>query len=466
MLMLLGWAGWTVVRLLFAKPGPYVDYEAQVIDLLETRHADDENGWTAYVKTLAAFDAVPAPEAPDALGRPSPTDLDSVVRGDFEAGRLEAELAYLADLREAGVFKALGDLSRYQRFTRPELDVEGDRSLIGSLAPDELAQARRLGKVRRASMRVAAVSGDWAEFALAFNDLLTLARAASQEPSILGYLLASSFVTNACNELALTLGERQVPESVCGTLLTLLDERVRLAPVSQVFECERLMVYDLIQRTHTAGGQVIMSRLGNVDAPPGPSPASIENLKGIIQANREETKQLADEYFDALIEQAAMSRVERANHPFDFDRFMNFTLVPHKYDFLSRSLPIGERAITAADAHGSVVNATRLLLAIEVYQGRHGRAPESLAEAIDEWRVGQRSDPVGCGPFGYVVREPNADDSRTFLLYSVGADGEDNGGVEPPLNDYGRRPNALTDQRGSAGYDYVFNRLREPAEER
>ncbi len=466
MLLLLGWAGWTVVRLLFAKPGPYVDYEAQIIDLLESPHADEENGWAAYVAALAAFDAVPAPQEPGGVfGGSGPTDLDAVVSGDFDAGRLEEELAYLVDLREAAVFKALGDLSPYQRFTRSELGVEAGRSLIGSLTSEELTRARRLGKVRRASMRVAAEAGDWTEFALAFNDLLILARAASQEPSILGYLVASSFVTNACNELALTLGERQVPESVCGTLLTLLDERVRLAPVSQVLECERLIVYDRIQRTHTAGGQVIMSRLGNVDAPPGPSPARIENLKGIIQASRAETKQLADEYFDALIEQAAMSRVDRANHPFDFDHFGG-TLAPHKYAMLGTSLPIGERAIRAADRRGSVVNATRLLLAIEVYQGRHGRAPESLAQAIDDWRVGDVSDPVACGPFGYVLREPTADDSRPFLLYSVGVDGEDNGGIEPPPNDYGRRPDALTNDTGSVGYDYVFNRLREPVEER
>lgn len=70
---------------------------------------------------------------------------------------------------------------------------------------------------------------------------------------------------------------------------------------------------------------------------------------------------------------------------------------------------------------------TLAALALTRYQLRHGRLPETLAALIPEFLAVAPGDPMGGNSLSYRPR-PNG----TFLLYSIGLDGRDDGGDPRP----------------------------------
>jgi hypothetical protein len=73
---------------------------------------------------------------------------------------------------------------------------------------------------------------------------------------------------------------------------------------------------------------------------------------------------------------------------------------------------------------------TLTAIALKRHQLRHGKLPETLNALAPEFLPAVPLDPVNAQPLHY---RPNAD--GTFLLYSVGEDGEDNGGNPKPVNE-------------------------------
>ncbi|MBX3316526.1 MAG: hypothetical protein KF902_06640 [Phycisphaeraceae bacterium] len=71
----------------------------------------------------------------------------------------------------------------------------------------------------------------------------------------------------------------------------------------------------------------------------------------------------------------------------------------------------------------------RLVLCLERYRAAHGRIPERLDELVPEFIDQLPRDVWGGGPLGYVRVDPLIDPfGRSFLVYSIGADGTDDGG--------------------------------------
>ncbi|MEW4569858.1 hypothetical protein AB1L88_18490 [Tautonia sp. JC769] len=74
---------------------------------------------------------------------------------------------------------------------------------------------------------------------------------------------------------------------------------------------------------------------------------------------------------------------------------------------------------------------TRLLavdLAIRGYEARHSAVPDRLEQLVPEFLNELPTDPFAGGPFVYRV----ADSETGFVLYSVGPDGQDDGGTPHP----------------------------------
>ena len=86
--------------------------------------------------------------------------------------------------------------------------------------------------------------------------------------------------------------------------------------------------------------------------------------------------------------------------------------------------------------------ATLTILALQRWKADHGAYPESLAELVQgEYLQRVPDDPYAEGTLRYEKREDN------FVLYSLGEDFEDNGGIEDPEDSWGRK---------EKGYDRVF----------
>src|SRR5690606_27973135 len=83
----------------------------------------------------------------------------------------------------------------------------------------------------------------------------------------------------------------------------------------------------------------------------------------------------------------------------------------------------------------------RTMLAIAEFEAAHGRPPATLDELVPEYLAAVPLDPYaiegagakGLAPLRYRVLEKDADEhGRAYLLYTVAADGEDDGGRIAP----------------------------------
>lgn len=100
----------------------------------------------------------------------------------------------------------------------------------------------------------------------------------------------------------------------------------------------------------------------------------------------------------------------------------------------------------------------RIQLAIERFQHDRERLPESLEQLVPEYLDAIPIDHWGDGVFRYIRIDREKDEhNRAYLLYSVGADEQDDGGTPHP--DRARESFLLTKPVNSAfiGFDYVIN---------
>ncbi|MCC6908453.1 MAG: hypothetical protein IT430_10965 [Phycisphaerales bacterium] len=471
-LLLTAWAGWKLFRIVSAKANPLVDYTVQFRALSESAQPEGENGWPALSAALARFDALddPAidgwPTDPDQSSEVK--DLKALVKGPFEPTRVELEIAYVEFVEGSDALREVQAALEAPRFVRTVFDMD-DYGMIGIALP-EVRPARAVAKVRRGSMRLAAERGDTGELLSAFHDLNRLAAATTGDPCVLSHMVAKSIVQIACEEMNCLLIEHEFDAATCRALLKILPSEEIGLPLSVALEGDRLMMRDLIQRTHTddgngdgllipswierlSGQNPWSARFGSVDHP-------IANVIGIAYPSRAETRQLVDAYMDAAIQQARYSRAERHADPFDGEQLRD--QLPERQVFGRFFLPFLDRVLSSQPAWQSRLAAMRIAIAIEMYEAIHGRLPETLDALAPECIEALPIDAVSGLPFGYVQREPTVEDPRTYLLYSVGVDLQDHGAVE-----FEDDPTAaLIDEVDGAGYDYIFNRLREPVEDR
>ncbi|MCC2670414.1 MAG: hypothetical protein K0Q72_2885 [Armatimonadetes bacterium] len=105
--------------------------------------------------------------------------------------------------------------------------------------------------------------------------------------------------------------------------------------------------------------------------------------------------------------------------------------VPEPRELLSRLLlPTIERALVAFDKNQTALRILRLELALEEYRKTVGRYPQTLPELSPRVLAVVPVDPYSNQPFIYRPK------TAGYLLYSVGPDGKDSGGVpsREPLN--------------------------------
>ena len=72
------------------------------------------------------------------------------------------------------------------------------------------------------------------------------------------------------------------------------------------------------------------------------------------------------------------------------------------------------------------VRTARTALAVERYRLAHGTLPGGLADLVPDYLDGVPEDPFDGRPLRYKKLE------KGYVVYSVGEDGKDDGGAEPP----------------------------------
>lgn len=454
-----GLAGWSIFRALSATPGPTIDYGEKLRALsLSRQPGEGADAYPTFEKVLAivhkAQERVKADagEAPGDLPQGSGWPVDYSMLGDPQVHPTvyQASLAAIEYANQDGLFAELDNLAAAPRAVWPK----PSSPLFENLFPG-LGQSRNLARMGAARMDLAAARGDWDEFARAFEHTLGVSRVCDAQGFLISKLVSIAIDSLALDRARSILATAAVPEATLARLLRAMDSSAR-APFADSIEAERLGMMDVIQNVFTddgrGDGMIILSKFRTMtgEAPPaGPGSWRIINVAGLLLPGKEATTAKCDELFDGITSYAAAAPGARSALDFQPDRWVDE--LPRKFAPLKVLAPAFGRAVGARDQHASLWEGTRVMLGVEIYKRRHGQYPESLAQLVPAILKEIPADPFNPGGYRYARLAPGEDAMGAgYTLYSVGADGKDEKGVE------GQQPHSAYDSRSPSG-DFRFN---------
>ncbi len=431
---------WQVYDILTGKPNAKIDYAAQFYELSASAQPEGENAWPLLVEVLERVDVATSQLAqnPDATqrftdGTSMPGSFSDLTYQPVSSRKVRPHRAALAELDADGTFDLLAQVASMPRCVRPHIAGtpfhEAHRAQIWS----HLASHRHLARLQTARFAVAAYNDDWTEFLATADQALAGCRFLDLQPSLIEHLVAVACIDLLLGEIRTTLVERSLKEHTARDLLMVIDRRLDLPPPEHVLAGERLLYLDQLQHTYTSSGRLPISSFGQFTAQannPMLVPAAgagmsardaAAEIGAVLIPGRSGAERLYEEYFNEALR---LTRV--TGNPRDESNWQTW----------SRSLPIHQivvRANTfdpgslAASWQGTrhSIAATRLMLGLEIYIRRHGRAPESLEDLVPDCLPEMPVDPLNGKGWGYRLRGPNAS-IADYDLWSFGRDGEDN----------------------------------------
>ncbi|MFM9996639.1 MAG: hypothetical protein ACKVU4_12675 [Phycisphaerales bacterium] len=483
--LVLGWLGWAIYYSFSAEPGRSIDHARLLSELVEEYMPGEPGDADAWPLLLETFDREEAARAlvwadredwkgvalnySELGGEPYTRADDGTPMLDTTRTWADAQ-ARLRDaqrvLREQGVFDLLARLASQTRAIRP-IRPDGRGRLFFMMIP-ELSKMRNLARMQRDRMVIAAESGDWADLAAAYDQTLALARIAGGQGWLIDYLVGVAIEQLAHHHMSASLV--QSPPTDAAIIRAMLDalDRQTQPPVELALRGERVLLGDSIQWLHTDNGRGsgrllfadfqramtvsggaartgVLTALGNT---------RLGNIAGFAFASKAQTIKKADEYFEGILRLAREPLTNRTAEVFDAATFES--TIPGRYIMLKTFLPAVSSTLRSDELIRVRRAGTRALLHVDLFRIEHARPPESLDELAAGIAPELLIDPLNAKRFGYRKLAAPDQFGRTYLLYSIGADREDNGG-KPNI-----QLNIASLQPGKApGTDFVFNEPRE-----
>ncbi len=461
---------WVVLEALTAKPGELVDYQKKLVELVESYQpggSGDPNAWDSFASAAEIFQAakeelIAAAGGPNA--RPSdwpnfgwPYDFSSLYAGGAPAEVVEPTLRMASMLRERGVREHLAAMAATPRSVRGRRP--SDEWVISLLLP-ELGSARDLARWCAARMHEAVRTGDTTELVASFEQGLALGRVVGSQWTIIERLTGIAIVALMTGELRREVAGGTIDAATCRELLAAIDRQLPLPPMELALTGERLGLMDAIQRTHTdngrGSGRLIITKIDDLKSlgdPNGPTPAAyshpIFNIVGLFMPSRAETVRMADTFYDTLIAFSRKTPAERRTETFNPDVFVES--LPRGYFLLRMLLPALGKAIVSNDRCEVDVAGVRVMLALEVHHQEHGAYPARLEDLVPSILPELPLDPFSGKPYGYKLFADGGRGRGSYSLFSVGADGVDDGGV--PHAEHPQKALQGTD----TGSDYIIH---------
>jgi hypothetical protein len=461
------WFGYTIYRVFTAVPGNAIDYGAQlgavIRDAAPPEAEVEPNAWPLVEDIITRLDLVQGSVQTRHKGAVIDyTILYSASRADADqtpedaAAQRTATLAALDAAQRIGIFDDLQKLTTAHKFDRPA--QEGP--LFAMLLP-ELGKFRNMARQSAARMYLASSSDppDLAERERAFEQALTIARIAAQDPIIISQLVGIAVHALALAELRRELIEHPADEPTIRGLLAAMDRQLPLPPMSYALKGERLIALDTIQATYSddghGDGRIIPSRIASLGlgSQSTPTVSLFDQILTLGVATKAQTQAKAEEYYREVIRLADLPAPQRAADPFNPDAFAE--AISRKHLVLGMLLPAISKATRSRDQIELDVTGTRLMLVLELFRIRTGAYPATLADLTSQELSEVPEDPMTGGPFGYRLQTPAEGDPRAYILYTFGADATDNGGT---INPEGNASSLVSSK--SSGFDYVVNEPR------
>ncbi len=396
-----------------------------------------ENGWPQLIEALESLKQLaPGGDIQVLLG----TDSDVAAVSDGTAPPGSDEWARTAQLvaraAELGVFEGLKPLPGSYRAVRPA--QEGD--LIAWILP-ELGLARRMAVLNVARFRIAAHEQRADEAIRSFEETLAMGRIASHQFTLIDHLVALSLMNRALEELARQVVEGEWNGKECREFLACID-RQRLAPLEIAARGERLMGLDCNRFVYEDPAESPSGQLAKLA---GREPARVA-IAGI--ATKEQSAAYLEGLYHRLLELARMP-MWHALHELPRVR-QDMEEVPSSQIVAGLVTPAVTRVITHRAQTEAWIAGVGAMLALEAFRGAEGRYPDKLEVLIPDYLAELPLDPFTGEPLRYrrLDAEPSA---RQYLIYSVGWDLTDDGGLEHESAHGAATPSGM-------GFDIVFNR--------
>jgi len=316
-----------------------------------------------------------------------------------------------------------------------------EQPLFGLLLGD-YAKVRQFARWNGGRMRLAVRENDPAKFADAYGTTMGIGRMLEKQPVLIARLVALAIEALADNEMRAALRERHDARWL-DAYAAVWKKYERHEPRSLPYEGERVFSKDTVCWVFADPSRV---RLGKYSPALRTMFASTMGGGGPVPDGRlgdmDENLAAFDAFCDAFIAQASLPRWQRKP----------VAVVGSDLLLVKILQPSLERSLRSSDQVEIDRTAMPLLFALERHRLEKGVYPATLAELVPKWLPQVPLDPWSGKPFGYRLLDASKDEQkRGFMLYSVGFDGVDNGGVS------GMNPWEAIMQPASTGIDYIIN---------
>lgn len=389
----------------------------------------EPNGWDALAEAAMLLD-----EAESALQRRPPfsspsgpvfIDYGSIAGGidhepsDSRYGEVvrsrNVALGLIESESGGELFEKIDALAGYRRAARLVAPMP-DQPAINMLLPN-LSDARHLARLNGARMHLAWEEGDRGEFIAALESGLAIARYCELQPTLIERLVAIA-VSQLMHDRVQAVLLRQPEAAWLDEIEGAIARQRPAVPASTMAEGEALMGLDTIAWLFSDPDRVRLGRFSSHLAQmAGARPAWDEGRLGTYAANR-----------DAYLRVMEQFGVQVALEPYERQRAPDATSDLLVVELLT---PGYWRSIDAMDVSNATRRATALMIALERWRLAEGDYPDSLDLLVPRFMEKLPTDPWTGQAFRYRLLSagtPGGDGAGSYLLYSVGMDGRDDGG--------------------------------------
>lgn len=440
-------------RFYLSSPSIKEDFRPRInAAALSTREAD--RAWPLYRQALMGMPALPnignAKEWANHSREPEPGEPGWEVMAAYLAGQQER----LALARQAAAKPAFGrpvdfDMSPEDRVLWPSEQVIGggdfrEHSLFEILLP-HLNSLRRLSMALSADAHRAAAAGDGATAVVDIEAVLGIARHVREQPFMISDLVAVACASRAVDDVSFVLD--RYPSSLRDEDLTRLAHRLGAMTDDDMrirFDSEEWGFADFLQRAYTDDGE------GDGRLTPA-GVKMIHELTSIAGTVHEQ-----DPWVSLLAPGGSLAMLGRHDMMMEYarliDMFRSEAATPlwlRKHSEPGqiiegwasspvqriRHLPLVLLfpAVGHASIHAQLAMERRdgaiLAVAIELFHRRHGVWPASQDDLVPSMLPGPLVDRFDGGRLRFLIRNDRP------VVYSVGVDGDDDGGRWPAYSD-------------------------------
>ena len=311
----------------------------------------------------------------------------------------------------------------------------------------------KLGKIRKLAqgsairMALARDAGEWDQYVRSFEHIMALGRVEMQQSSPIDRLVGLVVRALGFSKLTADITEGRIPAETLVKIQGAMDRQSAAPPMSYAMENEKLFDLDMVQWLYSSHGRLIVSRLNKYFGYNSPS-NPIVNVASVVYPRKAATEQWFDSYYKDMRSWVDLPPATRSktNPAVDIEN------LSWRYPIQYVILPAIGKLNSSDDQHIQTEIGVRAIIAIARFKADTGELPDSLSDLIptylDTLPVDWYSENLK--PLKYKILEQPDEYGRTYLLYTVGGDHTDNGGLSSGPAPWGSGGK-------NVGYDVILN---------